>query len=182
MNIPYLLKILETDKVSELVANIEATPLDIDLALEDAQAAGQIKVDKEADHIEVLKEAEPSGDPELANKLLRTIQNYARQNTNITRGRMNALVKDPMTGAGYAWHDYITSLHYLIDTGVIEQAVVDVPRAVKKFMDKKGRQKEKEIRPAHKFAFLQLPENGENNAEWNAKIVNKWIDDFAKVK
>lgn len=182
MNIPYLLKILETDKVSELVANIEATPLDIDLALEDAQANGYIKIDKENDKIEVLKEAEPSRDEDLANKLLRTIQNYSRQQTNITRGRMNALIKDPMTGRGYNWHDYITSLHYLIDTGVIEQAVVDVPRAVKKFIDKKGRQKEKEIRPAHKFAFLQLPENGENNAEWNARIVNNWIDDFAKSK
>lgn len=182
MNIPYLLKILETDKVSELVANIEATPLDIDLALEDAQADGQIEVDKENDKIKLLKNHEVTGDPDLANKLLRTIKNYTRHETNITRGRMNALVKDPMTGKGYAWHDYITSLHYLIDTGVIEQVVVDVPRAVKRFTDSKGRKKEKEIRPAHKFAFLQLPENGENNAEWNAKIVNKWIDEFAKNK
>lgn len=182
MNIPYLLKILETDKISELVANIEATPLDIDLALEDAQASEQIKVDKENDKITVLKKHEISGDPDLSNKLLRTIQNYSRQETNITRGRMNALIKDPMTGQGYAWHDYLTSLHYLIDTGVIEQVVVDVPRAVKRFTDSKGRKKEKELRPAHKFAFLQLPENSENNAEWNARVVNKWIDDFAKSK
>lgn len=182
MNIPYLLSILETDKVSELVANIEATPLDIDLALEDAKANGEIEIDKENDYIKVLKKHELTCDKDLAAKLLRTVQNYSRQNTNITRGRMNALIKDPMSGKGYDWHEYITSLHYLIDTGAIEQAVVDVPRAVKKFIDKKGRKKEKEIRPAHKFAFLQLPENGENNAEWNAKIVNRWIDDFAKVK
>lgn len=182
MNILYLLKILETDKISELVANIEATPLDIDLALEDAQANGQIEVDKENDKITALKDAEPSRNEELANKIVRTIQNYARQETNITRGRLNALIKDPMTGQGYAWHDYITTLQYLIDTAAIEQVTVDVPRAVKRFTDKKGREKEKEIRPAHKFAFLQLAENGENNAEWNARVVNKWIDDFAKAK
>jgi hypothetical protein len=180
MNIPYLLKILETDKVSELVANIEATPLDIDLALEDAQANGEIEVDKENDKIKVLKNHQLSCDMDLASKLIRTIQNYAKHETNITRGRMNALIKDPMTGQGYAWHDYITTLQFLIDDGQVIEEIVDVPEAKKNFVDKKGRKKSKVIRPAHKFAFLCL--EGNDNQEWNARVVNKWIDDFAKVK
>lgn len=180
MNILYLLKILETDKVSELVANIEATPLDIDLALEDAQANGEIEIDKENDHIKPLKNHEVSCDMDLANKLLRTIQNYVKQETNITRGRMTALIKDPTTGQGYAWHDYITAMQYLIDTGQVIQEIVDVPEAKKRFTDKKGREKVKVIRPAHKFAFLCL--EGNDNQEWNARVVNKWIDDFAKAK
>lgn len=180
MNILYLLNILKTDKLSELVANIEATPLDIDLALEEAQATGEIKIDKQNDKIKILKKYELSCDTDLANKLVRTIQNYTKHESNITRGRMNALIKDPLTGQGYAWHDYITALQYLIDSGQVIEEVIEVPEAKKRFTDKKGRKKVKVTRPAHKFVFLCL--EGNDNQEWNARIINKWIDDFDKAK
>lgn len=165
MNVLYLLKILETEKLSEFVANIDLAPLDMNLAIWGAIDAGEIKIDEEKDQIKALKDAEPSADPDLQNKLSRAIQHYAKNETNITRGRLNGYIKDPASGHGYAWHEYLMALQQLIDTGVVVQDTIDVPKSKK--------------RPAHKFAFLGLPEN--DNAEWNAKAVNKWIDDVAKA-
>lgn len=182
MNIAYLLLILETDKLSELVSNIDGVPLDVNLAIWGAIDNGEIEINEEEDSVKLLANPAPSYDEDLAAKLLDVIKHYAKNEVNITRGRLNAYIKDPTTGQGYAWHDYIMSLQYLIDTGAIEQDVIDVPREVKRFTDKKGREKKKEIRPAHKFAFLQLPKNNPDNAEWNAKAVNKWIEDFKESK
>jgi hypothetical protein len=166
MNIPYLLKILETNKLSELVANIDLPPLDINLALGDAEAAGEIEVDRAKDRIKALKPAEPSFDSDLASKLLRTMQQYERNETNITRGRLNSLIKDPVTGRGYGYHEYIMALHYLIDSGQVEQEVVSVPKTDK--------------RPYHKFVFLQFADNP--NEDWNRAVVNNWIATWNKKK
>lgn len=166
MNILYLLKILDTNKLSELVANIDLPPLDINLALGDAENAGEIEVDRAKDRIKALKTSEPSFDSDLASKLLRTMQQYERKKTNITRGRLNSLIKDPATGQGYGYHEYIMALHYLIDSGQIEQEVISVP-------------KEKD-RPYHKFAFLQFADNP--NEDWNRDVVNKWVANWRKQK
>lgn len=160
MNILFLLKILNTTKLSELVANIDTAPLDYNLAIWEAINKGEIKVDEKKDEITVLKEAKPTNDyPELAEKLLKTIQHYAKNGSNATRGRLNATIKDAMSGKGYAWHEYIMSLQYLIDTGAVEQEELTVPKTKK--------------RHGHVFAFLGLP--GNDNREMNAKAVNKWI-------
>ena len=175
MNVAYLLKILNTDQLSELVANIDEPALDMNLAIWEAIDRGEIVVDEEAGTVKLVSDPEPSSDPDLKNKILRVIQHYAREEINVTRGRLNSLVKDPITGKGYPWHEYIMAVQHLIDGELVHQDVIDVPAATKKFTDKKGRKKTKEIRPAHKFAFLGLAENGEKNAEWNAKEVDKWI-------
>jgi hypothetical protein len=162
-----LLKTLDTEKLSEVVTCIEATPLEMNLALWDAETAGEIELDQEKDHIKLLTDAvQPWHNPELTNKLIRTIQHYAQNETNITRGRMNSLVKDPVTNTGYLTHEYIMSMQYLIDEGQVTEEIISVPKTGK--------------RPFHKFVFIGLPENAEQNPEWNAKAVNKWIDDFAK--
>jgi hypothetical protein len=166
MNIPYLLKILDTDKLSELVANIDLPPLDMNLAIWDAEKAKQIEIDLEKDKVTAIAEPEITFDSDLANKLLRTMQHYESQEVNITRGRLNNAIKDPVTGKGYPYHEYLMALHYLIDSGQIEQAVVSVPKAHK--------------RPYHKFVFLQFPDNP--NEDWNRGEVNKWIANFAKKK
>lgn len=166
MNIPYLLKILDTNKLSELVANIDLPPLDINLALGDAENDGQVEVNREKDRIKVLVEPEITFDADLASKLLRTMQQYERNETNITRGRLNSLIKDPVTGRGYGYHEYIMALHYLIDSGQVEQEVVSVPKTDK--------------RPYHKFVFLQFKDNP--NEDWNKAVVNNWIANFNKKK
>lgn len=177
MNVPYLLKILNTESLPELVANIDLPALDMNLAIWDSIDRGEIEVDEPNGTVKLLVTPEPSSDPELKNKVLRVIQHYARQETNVTRGRLNSYVKDPTTGQGYPWHEYIMAVQHLIDGELVSEDVVDVPQATKKFKDKKGRPKEKVIRPAHKFAFLGLADNKEQNEEWNAKAVNKWIAD-----
>ncbi len=164
MNIPYLLKILKTNKVSDLVANIDLPFLDIDLAIDDAIAVGQIKVDREKDKITVLKEPEVTFNSDLASKLLRSMQHRAKKESNITRGRLNFMVKNEASQFNYPWHEYLMALQYLLDTGQVEQHEIAVPKAGK--------------RPYHKFAFLCLP--GNDNEEWNAREVNNWIAGMAK--
>lgn len=166
MNIPYLLKILDTDKLSILVENLDLPFLDIDLAIDDAIAAGEIEVDREKDRVKLLVEPEVSFDSDLANKLLRTMQHRAKKELNITRGRLTLLVKNQGSLFNYPYHEYLMALHYLIDSGQIEQQVESVPKTGK--------------RPYHKFVFLQFPDNP--NEDWNRAEINKWIASFNKKK
>lgn len=170
MNIPYLVQVAKSNKLSEIVALIDTPPIDMNLAIWDSIDAGEIEVDEEKDRITVLVEnIQPWHNPDLSNKILRVIQHYAANETNITRGRLNGYIKEPITDKGYPMHEYFMSLQYLVDTGVVTEDVVSVPGVKNK-------------RPPHKFAFLCLPENDEVNAEWNAKAVNKWIADSEKNK
>lgn len=166
MNIPYLLKILDTNKLSVLVENLDLPFLDIDLLIDDAVAAGQIEVDRDKDRVTALVEPEITFDSDLANKLLRTMQHREKKELNITRGKLTFLIKNEGSLFNYPYHEYLMALHYLIDSGQIEQEVVSVP----KLGD----------RPYHKFVFLQFPDNP--NDDWNRAEVNKWIANFAKKK
>lgn len=166
MNILYLLKILKTNKISELVNNIDAPPLDINLAIWDAEKAGEIELDVNKGRVTALKEAEASFNSKLASKLLRTIQHYASKEINVTRGTLNGAIKDPASDRGYPWHEYMMALNYLIDSKQVVEEEVSVPKAG--------------TRPYHRFVFLCLPDN--DNQEWNAREVNKWIENWNKKK
>jgi hypothetical protein len=166
VNIPYLLKTLNTKKLSELVGNIDLAPIDLNLAIWDAVANGEIKVNEEKDRVTPLVQPEASFDSELASKLLRVIQHYISNETNITRGRMNSLVKDPTSEVGYPWHEYLMAMQYLIDSEQVFEQEVAVPASGD--------------RPYHKFVFLCMADNP--NEDWNRASVNKWIADFAKKK
>lgn len=167
VNIPYLLKILDTDKLSELVANIDLPPLDMNLIIWDAEKAGQIEIDQKKDTVKALVEPEITFDSDLASKLLRVMQKYESEEINVSRGYLNKLIKDPETSIGYAYHEYLMALHYLIESKQIEQAEVNVPAI-------------KDKRPFHNFVFLQFPDNP--NEDWNRNEVNKWIASFNKAK
>lgn len=162
MNIPYLLKILKTNKLSELVANIDLPPIDLNLAIWDSVKYGEVEVDETKDRITALVEPEISFDSDLASKLLRVIQHYASKEINVTRGTLNSVIKDPTNGNGYAWHEYIAALQYLLDTGQIVEEQVEVEKT--------------KDRPYHKFVFLCLEDNP--NEEWNRREVNKWVANF----
>lgn len=168
MNILYLLKIMGTNKLSDLVSVIDAAPIDINLAIWDAIDNGEIEVDADKDRVKALKEAEEWHNPQLANKILRTVQHYAKNETNISKGRLDGDIKDPATGEGYAWHEYLMTLQALIDKGVIIEDIRTIPKT-------KGR-------PFHRFVFLCLPDN--DNEEWNSRQINKWISNWkpSKVK
>lgn len=167
MNISYLLKILDTNKLSVLVENIDLPLIDINLLLWDAEKAGEIEVDMDKDKVKALKEPEVTFDSDLSSKLLRVLQHYESKEKNITRGKLNGWIKDPATGLGYPYHEYLMALHYLIDSGQVETDVISVPEI-------------KDKRPFHKFVFLQFPDNP--NEDWNRNEVNKWIANFAKKK
>lgn len=164
INLLYLLKVLNTKKLSELVGNIDAAPIDINLAVWAAIDAGDISVNEKRDRVIALKEAEPWHDPELAEKMLKVMRHYAKNEANITRGRLFASMKDPSTAQGYPTHEYLMTFQYLVDTKQIEEIVFTVPKTPK--------------RPFHRFVFLCLP--GNPNEEWNSKAINKWISNFEK--
>ncbi len=167
MNIPYLLKILGTDKISELVENIDAPVIDFNLAIWEAEKNGYVEVDVENDKIYPLRDPEVTFNPELANKLLRVIQHYHSKELNVTRGRLTNMVKNVGSQFNYPYHEYLMALQYLIDDGQIEQKVESVPKAGK--------------RPYHKFVFLQDPDNP-NNDDWNKRELNKWIENWNRKK
>lgn len=169
MNILYLLKVLGTDKLSELVAAIDVPPLDMNLAIWDAIDRGEIEVDEDKDRIKALKDAAPTADPNLMNKLIRVIQHYAANEVNINKGRLISYMKDPVSNQGYATHDYLMAMQYLVDNGTLIEQIVTVPEV-------------KKSRPFRRFVFLCLPENEANNEEWNAKAVNNWIANWEKKK
>lgn len=166
MNIPYLLKILGTNKLTELVANIDLPPIDLNLAIWDAERSGQIEVNQKKDRVKALVEPEVSFDSDLASKLLRVMQKYESEEINVSRGYLNRLIKDPTTKIGYPYHEYLMALHYLIDSKQIEEEAISVPQLGK--------------RPYHKFVFLQFADNP--NEDWNRNEVNKWIANFTKNK
>lgn len=166
MNILYLLKILKTNKISELVQNIDLPPIDINLALWDAEKTGQIQIDEKKGTIKALGKHEISFDSDLATKLIRVIQHYVGKEVNVTRGTLNGIIKDPSTDKGYPWHEYLMALQYLIDSEQVVEMEVDVPKSGD--------------RPFHKFVFLGLGDNP--NDDWNRREVNKWIHNFAKKK
>lgn len=170
MNLPYLAKCLETNKLSDLIGVIDLVPLDLNLVLDEAVDSGEMEINREKDSFKILVEnPDPYYNPELTNKLLRTIQNYHKRGTNPTRGRLNTLIKDPMgMYPGYLTHEYIMSMQYLVDSGQVVEEIVDLPAVKKK-------------RPAHKFVFIGDP-NNPHNAEWNARSVNKWIAQYEKTK
>ncbi len=166
ININYLLHILGTDKITDLVENIDLPPIDINLAIWEAVENGWVELDEIKGTIKALTTHIPTCDSELADKLLAVVEYYASKEINVTRGVLNNTVKDPVTGLGYKWHDYLTSLQWLIDNGKLEEEEVVVPENGK--------------RPYHKFVFLGIP--GNPNQEWNAREVNKWIANFSKSK
>lgn len=162
--IPYLIKTIKSNKLSDLVNVIDEVPLDMNLALWEAEKDGSIKIDQNKDRVEIMVDVvEAWHDPDLANKIIRVVQHYAEGDASINRGRLDGQIKDPITGEGYKRYKYLMTLQYLVDQGQIIEQVVSVPGVRKK-------------RPARKFVFLNLPEFGDQNHEWNAKAVNDWID------
>lgn len=165
MDILYLLKVLKTNKLSELVETIQAPQIDINIAIWDAIKNGDIKVDENKDRVKALKEAQAWHDPKLATKIMRVLQHYAENKSNITRGKLYHFTKDVTTMQGYPAHEFLMTLQWMIDEGQIEEETISVPEI-------------KDKRPFHRFVFLCLP--GNDNQEWNARIVNKWIADWEK--
>lgn len=149
-----------------MVENIDLPFLDINLAIDDAIEAGQIEVDREKDRIELLQKPEVTFDSDLAGKLLRTMQHYAKKELNITRGRLTSLVKNNGSQFNYPYHDYLMALQYLIDSKQIEVEEVTIPKQGK--------------RPFQKWFVLQFP--GNPNEDWNRNAVNKFIANWNKNK
>lgn len=167
MNILYLLKVLDTHKISELVEAIDAPPIDINLALWDATEKGEVEIKWDKDRIKTLKKAVPWHDAELERKLLRVIRRYNNQGESITRGRMTGWIQDPVTRKGYPFHEYLMTLQWLIDNGHVVERKIKIPEI-------------KDKRPYKEFDFLDLA--AFDNEAWQKKAVSKWLAEFDNNK
>lgn len=167
MNIAYLIQTLKTTKLTELVENLDLPLVDINLAIWDSEKAGEITIDQEKDKVEIVKDYEIYCNEDIKDKIIRVMNHYAGQELNITRGRLNTLMKTEASPYNYPWHEYIMTLQALIDRKEVIEFELTVPEIKKK-------------RPYHKFVFLCFPDN--DNEEWNAKEVNKFISSFENKK
>lgn len=173
MNVPYLLKTLNTTKLAELVAHMDLPPLDVNIALWESIENGEIEMDEKEGKVRLLIDVETpvnmtQEELELREKIMKVVRHYHNQELLVTRGRLVSYMKEPSTGIGYKMHSYLMALQSLIDDGEIVEHVVSVPEVKKK-------------RPFNRFVFLPLP-NNPNTEEWAAKAVNKWIAQFEKKK
>jgi hypothetical protein len=166
MNIPSLIKAIKTNKYSEVVASMDLPFLDINLAIWDAEDAGEIEIDKQKDRIKVLKDTGTYYNPEIADKILRACRHYEKDQTNLTIGRLNGWAKSVATEHNYPWHEYVMTLQYLIDDGQLIEHEITVPKL--------------KDRPFNRFVFLCFP--GNDNEEWNAREVNKFISNWKSTK
>lgn len=132
MNILYLLKTLDTTNLEDVVKSIDLAPLDLNLAIGEAEARGEIEVDREKGKIKALVESTDTWhDPELADKILRTMDLYAAQKHNLTAGRLNSLIYIPGGDNFYKLHEYLMTVQHLIDTGVIYEDKRTIPEVNK---------------------------------------------------
>lgn len=173
MNLPYILKTLKTTKLSELVANIDAPPIDINIALWDAVKNGSIELNEAKDKVKLLVEVETPKNMtieeiEMRQKVLRVIDEFGKREALPTRGRLIGYIKDPVTQQGYKTHDLIVAVQSLLDEGLIVEKILSVPAI-------------KDVRPFNRFVFYGFPDNQQMD-EWAEKAIAKWLAQFDKKK
>lgn len=157
-----LLKALNTNDLDIGVANIELPPIDIDVMLYEAQANGEIEIDKEKNTIKALKEPEYLySEPKLYGQIMKLIENYDAQEANITKSRLEGVVLNP-GGFGYPRHDFICTLYCIEEDAKVKKYEIAVPKSKK--------------RPAHTFEFYTLLDH----QEFGAKAVSSFMDKFDK--
>lgn len=168
--LPTLIKALNTTDLMEVVKHLSLPPIDINLLLEDAINDGTIQVDKKKGKVSLL--VEPSlvhYDRELADKILRTIDSYDKQQANVTRSRLEQDVLGLGGQYGYPIHEFICTMY------AIEQGVVSHHSPVYTYEIKVPEIKDK--RPENIFQFYTCFDH----QEFGARAVNKFIDQWTKI-
>lgn len=163
LNIPYLLKCLDTDSLDKLADMVELSPLDFNLEIWQAEANKEIEVKK--GKVKLLSVPDYACDWSLANKMLQVVEYYNSKKEDITLARLLNYTKDPQTGVGYPAHESIQAAHALIDSKKLATYTLTVPEIKKK-------------RPYQEFKFLTLPENADK--QWGEKAVENYKQEWAK--
>lgn len=157
-----LIKVLATNDLDIIVANIELPPIDIDVMLYEAQENGEVEIDKEKNTIKALKEPEYLySEPKLYGQIMKLVEHYDKQEANITKSRLEGVVLNP-GGFGYPRHDFVCTLFCIEENAKVKKYEIKVPKSKK--------------RPAHTFEFYTLLDH----QEYGAKAVNAFIDSFDK--
>lgn len=165
-----LLKALNTTDLLKVVSHLGMASIDIDLLLYEAQANGEVEIDKAKGKIKALKEPDTLWyNSELANKFVRIIKEYDRQEANITRSRLEIITLDPQGRYGYPPHEFVCTI-YALEQGIVgiekpEVYEITVPEI-------KGK------RPFHRFKFYTYTDH----QEFGAKAVNEFMEQFEQKK
>lgn len=178
-----LLEALGSDKLSFVVQHMSMAPIDINLHLYEGQHKGEIEVVKEKNRITALKKPDaPYYNSELADKIVRLIREYDRQEANITLTRLQQDVLDIMGQLylpngqiqrpgqfGYPTHEFICTLYALEQGQVpgysIKKYEIEVPAVKNK-------------RPYSKFVFYTELDH----QEYGARDVRNYIAQFDNKK
>lgn len=163
-NILYLLHILNTNKLPELVEIIEAAPIDVNIALWEAEDREQVKIDGET--ITPIVDFTPTADENLTYKIFKVVERYNKEGHDITETRLLNYMKDPATNVGYPFHEYLMAVHYMIEKGSIEKYEIKVKKTKKV--------------PERTFEFLTLPENLDK--QFGQAAVDEWVKSYTTTK
>jgi len=158
-------------KLSQLeivISHMAMAPIDIDLILYGSKEDNSVVLDKEKGVIKVLKEPDTLYyDRELAGKLIKIVEQYEKQDSNITLSRLE---KDVLDGGFYPVHDLVCTL-YALEQGKafgypkLNKYEISVPAIKKPF------------RPANTFIFYTLLDH----QEYGSKAVNDFIAQWDKL-
>ena len=168
--LPTLLKALDTTDLGRVVGYLSMAPIDIDLMLYEAQDNGEVEINKEKGTVKLLKEPEDIYySVDLAPKLVKIIQRYDMQGSNITRSRLEEITLALNGKYGYPIHDFICTLYALTEGKVylypkVNKYDISLPEIKKK-------------RPYHLFEFYTFLDH----QEFGAKAVNAAIDQWSKL-
>lgn len=156
-----LIKALKTDNLDIVVSNFELCPLDIDVLLYEAQASGEVEIDKEKNTIKALKEPEELYyDQKLYDQIIKIVGFYDGVESNITRSKLEGIALDPSGGNGYKRHDLVCTLYFIEENAKVKKYEINMP--------KKG------DRPEHTFTFYTLTDH----QKFGQEAVDRFIKTF----
>lgn len=159
-----LLRALNTNKLDILVANMEMPPIDIDVMLYEAEEAGEVKIDRKKNTIEVIADKGFNyQNVALRGKVEQLIHFYDKQEANITKSRLEGVILDPARNFGYPLHDYYCTMYALEQDGEVKTYELSVPEIKNK-------------RPYRNFKFYTYLDH----QEFGARAVNNFIDQHTK--
>lgn len=120
INILYLLHILKTNSLKELVNNISASWLDINLSIWENENNGNITIGEDGDTITVNKDYIPTCDGDLSAKLLAVVRQYDMNGRCLNKARLDGYVfSEVVKEYNPRYHDYLMSIEWLVHENMI---------------------------------------------------------------
>ena len=127
INIPYVLHVYEIDKLSVLVENLDASTLDINLALWHYEKMGVIKIDSDNDKIEVIGPWDKTlEDRALIGKIRTLVAFYNEDGRAVNRGKIEGHTFSNSSRFDPPRQDFFLALDWAVENGELFTETVEV--------------------------------------------------------